>query len=146
MVSSSQLFQGLVFISDAFTNFSASCSALNVNGIEISAVVFVEGNTILERVLLRGLEDVIFLDLIFLNFISEDSLSRFWGDVLFTLRNLWRELFFFTVNHWSKWDIVIVSVRVSAIVAESIEVHEWRNMIYWLINLIWKQRKGFTNY
>jgi hypothetical protein len=46
------------------------------------------------------LKYLVFLDLIFFNFVSEDSFSRFWGDVLLTLGNLGRELFFFAVGHW----------------------------------------------
>jgi hypothetical protein len=77
-----------MFVSDALTDFRAGGSAFNVYCIEISSVVFIEGDPILERVLFGRLKYLIFLDLIFLNFFSEDSFSRLGRDVLFTLGNL----------------------------------------------------------
>lgn len=88
-----------MFVSDALTDFGASSGALNVDGIEIPSVVFIEGDSILEGVLFGGLEYLFFLDLVFLDFVSEDSFSGFGGNVLFTLGNLGRELFFLAVGH-----------------------------------------------
>ncbi len=66
-----------MFVSDALTDFSTSSGAFNVDGIEIPSVVFIVCDAILEGVLFRGLKYLVFLDLIFFNFVSEDSFSRF---------------------------------------------------------------------
>ncbi len=99
MVSPSKLLNCLMLIPYAFTNFGSRRGPFDINGIEIPAVTFIHGDSVFKGIPFRGVEYLIFFDLIFGNFFLEYSFSGLQRIMLFTLWNFWGELFFFAIIH-----------------------------------------------